>query len=70
MAGDVWQPVADQLCDSFRCIMPTLPLGAHRTAVDPDADLSLDGFGHLVLDFLEKLDLHDVTLVGPGSRGS
>lgn len=64
MAGDVWQPVADQLSDSFRCIMPTLPLGAHRTAVRPDADLSLDGFGHLVLDFLEKLDLHDVTLVG------
>jgi Polyketide cyclase / dehydrase and lipid transport len=60
MAGDVWQPVADQLSDSFRCIMPTLPLGAHRTAVRPDADLSLDGFGHLVLDFIEKLDLHDV----------
>ena len=64
MAGDVWQPVVDQLQDSFRCIVPTLPLGAHHTAVKPDADLSLDGHGHLVLDLLEKLDLNDVTLVG------
>ena len=64
MAGDVWRPVVDRMRDNFRCIVPTLPLGAHRTAVQPDADLSLDGFGHLVLDFLEKLDLHDVTLVG------
>jgi pimeloyl-ACP methyl ester carboxylesterase len=64
MAGDVWQPVVDRLRDTFRCIVPTLPLGAHHTAVRPDADLTLAGFGHLVLDLLEKLDLRDVTLVG------
>jgi pimeloyl-ACP methyl ester carboxylesterase len=64
MAGNVWEPVVDRLRDRFRCIMPTLPLGAHRTAFRRDADLSLAGFGRLVHEFLDRLDLSDVTLVG------
>jgi hypothetical protein len=29
----------------------------------PDADLSLWGFGRIVAELLERLDLHEVTLV-------
>lgn len=42
--------------------MPTLPFGAHRVPMHPDADLSLRGIGRIVAELLERLDLRDVTL--------
>jgi pimeloyl-ACP methyl ester carboxylesterase len=62
MDGTVWREVVDELGDGWRCIMPTLPLGAHRVAMRPDADLSLRGMGRIVAELLERLDLRDVTL--------
>ena len=64
MAGSVWDLVVDRLRSRDRCIVPTLPLGAHTKPVRPDADLSPAGFGRIVNDLLEKLDLHEVTLIG------
>jgi pimeloyl-ACP methyl ester carboxylesterase len=63
MTGSVWDPVLDNLRRDHRCIVPTLPLGAHHRPMRPDADLSLRGFGRMVAEFLDRLDLHDVTLV-------
>jgi pimeloyl-ACP methyl ester carboxylesterase len=63
MDGRVWHDVVAALGDGYRCILPTLPLGAHRRPMHPDADLSLRGLGRLLADFLEQLDLRDVTLV-------
>jgi pimeloyl-ACP methyl ester carboxylesterase len=62
MDGRLWQDVVTELGDGYRCVLPTLPLGAHRHAMHPDADLSLRGLGQLLADFLEQLDLRDVTL--------
>ena len=62
MDGRLWQDVVADLGDGYRCILPTLPLGAHRQPMRPDADLSLRGLGRLVADFLERLGLRDVTL--------
>jgi pimeloyl-ACP methyl ester carboxylesterase len=53
-----------------RCVVPTLPLGAHRHAMAPDADLSLRGIARLVGELLERLDLDDVTLVGNDTGGA
>jgi pimeloyl-ACP methyl ester carboxylesterase len=64
MPGSVWDPVTDDLRDDHRCIVPTLPLGGHRIAMRPDADLTLRGHGRIVVELLEALDLRDVTLVG------
>ncbi|MGQ4516713.1 alpha/beta fold hydrolase [Streptomyces sp. DW26H14] len=61
--SSVWSGVAADLGDDFRCVMPTLPLGAHRVPMRADADLSLRGLALLVGEFLEALDLRDVTLV-------
>lgn len=61
--GAVWDPVVEDLRADHRLVVPTLPLGAHRVAMRPDADLSLMGFGRIVADFLAALDLRDVTLV-------
>jgi pimeloyl-ACP methyl ester carboxylesterase len=63
MDGTVWREVAPGLAREARVIAPTLPLGAHRLPMRADADLSLRGMARLVSDFLDTLDLHDVTLV-------
>jgi len=63
MDGHLFDFVVDALRTEYRCIVPTLPLGAHLYAMDPDADLSLRGFGRMVGEFLECLDLCDVTVV-------
>lgn len=63
MDGSVWEPMVADLQRDHRCVVPTLPLGAHRRPMRPDADLSLWGFGRLVAELLERLDLREVTLV-------
>ena len=63
MGGSVWDPVVSELRRDHRCIVPTLPLGAHRRPMRGDADLTLAGFARMVAELLERLDLDDVTLV-------
>ena len=62
MDGRQWRKVVDRLGDDYRCVLPTLPLGAHRQAMRADADLSLRGLGCIVAGFLEELGLEGVTL--------
>ncbi|MCF8611409.1 alpha/beta fold hydrolase [Gordonia sp. HY285] len=57
-----WRAVIP-LLTGFRCIAPTWPLGAHRRPMKPDADLSQAGVANVIADFLEALDLDEVTLV-------
>jgi pimeloyl-ACP methyl ester carboxylesterase len=63
MDGSVWDPVVRLLSGEHRCVIPTLPLGAHRQPMRRDADLSLSGFGAIVAELLDRLDLREVTLV-------
>jgi pimeloyl-ACP methyl ester carboxylesterase len=70
MDASLWDgPIAD-LRAGYRCVAPTLPLGAHRRAMHADADLSLPGIARLVAEFLDRLDLSDVTLVGNDTGGA
>lgn len=62
MNGRLWSEVVAELGHGYRCVLPTLPLGAHRRPMRPDADLSLRGLGRIITEFLEHLDLHGVTL--------
>lgn len=62
MDGSLWRHVVSRLRGDFRCVVPTLPLGGHRRAMNVDADLSVLGVARLVAEFLERLDLRDVTL--------
>ena len=64
MDGPLWRHVVRDLRDGYRCVVPTLPLGGHRRSMRPDADLSILAMARLVAEFLEKLDLRGVTLVG------
>jgi len=63
MDSSVWQTVIAELAVDHRCVAPTLPLGAHLHPIRVDADHSLRGLAHLLAEFLERLDLSDVTLV-------
>lgn len=63
MSSTVWRNVVDDLRRDHRCVVPTLPLGAHRRPMDPTADLSLAGQARIVEELLGGLDLRDVTLV-------
>ena len=62
MDGSQWRHVVADLRSDYRCVLPTLPLGAHRRPMRADADLSLRGQVRLIAEFLERLDLRDVTL--------
>ena len=63
MDASLWRNVVKEVRDDYRCVLPTLPLGAHRHPMRPDADLSMTGIAGLVSEFLERLELTDVTLV-------
>lgn len=70
MDGSLWDGVVAELAGDFRCVVPTLPLGAHRRPVRAGADLSLPGIARLAAEFLDRLGLHDVTLVGNDTGGA
>jgi pimeloyl-ACP methyl ester carboxylesterase len=70
MDASLWEKMIPDLANGFRCIAPTLPLGAHHVAVRADAELSLRGVARLVSEFLLRLDLHEVTLVGNDTGGA
>jgi pimeloyl-ACP methyl ester carboxylesterase len=63
MDHTLWDRVLPLLPQGFRYLRPVLPLGAHRRAMDPGADLTLPGQVQVVADLLEALGLEDVTLV-------
>ena len=66
----LWDGVVDRLSDRCRCIAPDWPLAAHEVAMNPAADLSPTGLARLIADFLTKLELEDVTIVGNDSGGA
>ncbi|MEA2458559.1 MAG: hypothetical protein QOC95_1531 [Thermoleophilaceae bacterium] len=68
--GTLWRKVVPPLESRFRCIVPDLPLGSHTIPMKPDADLSPPGVAHLIAEFVEALDLRDVTLVANDSGGA
>jgi pimeloyl-ACP methyl ester carboxylesterase len=70
MDGSLWDGPVAELSGNYRCVVPTLPLGAHRRVMNDDADLSLPGVARLVEEFLDQLDLRDVTLVGNDTGGA
>jgi pimeloyl-ACP methyl ester carboxylesterase len=70
VGGGLWADVVRELAGECRVIVPELPLGAHTTALGPAADRSPAGVARLIADFLEALDLSEVTLVGNDTGGA
>jgi len=68
--ANLWRKVVPTVADAgFRCLAPDWPLGAHRVPV-PDADLTPSGVAALIAEFLDALDLTDVTVVANDTGGA
>ena len=58
-----WNLTLPLLPSGFRYLLPILPMGGHRIPMRENADLTLPGMVDVVADFLDALDVADVTLV-------
>ena len=66
----LWDRVADGLArQGFRCYLPNWPLGSHTIPVNDGAELSPRAVATMIRDFIDKLGLSDVTLVGNDTGG-
>ncbi|WP_326953080.1 alpha/beta fold hydrolase [Amycolatopsis sp. NBC_01286] len=69
--AELWRKVVpDVAAAGFRCVAPDLPLGSHDLPMRADADLSPTGAADVLADFLDALDLRDVTLVANDTGGA
>jgi pimeloyl-ACP methyl ester carboxylesterase len=66
----LWEHVADGLAQDFRVIAPDLPLGSNELPLDDGADTSPAALAKLIAEFLEALELENVTLVGNDTGGA
>jgi len=58
-----WNLALPLLPSGFRYLLPILPMSGHRIPMRQNADLTLPGMVDVVADFLDALDVADVTLV-------
>ena len=70
MDASLWTDVIAELAVDYRCIVPTLPLGAHRNGMRFNADGSMRGVACVVAELTDRLELDDVTLVGNDTGGA
>jgi len=68
--GELWRKVVPPLSVRYRCLVPDLPFGSHRLAMQAGADLSPPGLARIVAELFERLDLQRVTLVGNDTGGA
>jgi pimeloyl-ACP methyl ester carboxylesterase len=66
--GSLWEAVVERLPDR-RCIVLELPLGAHTVPAPDRSRLTPVGLADMIAEEIERLDLHDVTLVGNDTGG-
>jgi pimeloyl-ACP methyl ester carboxylesterase len=67
--GTLWRKVVTRL-DGLRCVVPTLPLGSHRVPARDRSALTPIGVADLIAEFMERLDLTDVTIVANDTGGA
>jgi len=66
----LWKGVAERLVPRFRCIRPDWPLGAHSQAMNSGTKLTPLRVARLIGEFLEALELADVTLAANDTGGA
>ncbi len=70
MDGSLWRHVVADLRRDYRCVLPTLPFGAHRRPMHSDADLSMRGMAEILGELIQALDLRELTLAMSDWGGS
>ena len=69
VGGTLWRKVVAQL-DGYRCVVPTLPLGSHREPMRDRSALTPNGVADLIAEFMDRLELTDVTIVANDTGGA
>ena len=67
--SSVWCRLVSLLVGRARCVMPDLPLGAHRLPLN-GADLSPPGLAAMIAEFIDTLGLRNVTVLGNDTGGA
>ncbi|MEU1985403.1 alpha/beta hydrolase [Nocardia sp. NPDC019395] len=68
--ADLWRHIVPRVAAAgYRCLAPDWPLGSHSIPV-PDANLTPEGVADLIAEFLENLELTDVTIVANDTGGA
>ena len=70
VGGSLWREVVARVRPWARCVVPELPLGSHRRAMNPDADLSPPAVADLVAELVETMGLDSPTLVANDTGGA
>lgn len=65
-----WDRVLGALSQRYRCVAPTLPLGAHRIPFGANADLTPPAVADTLREFMDALGLEQVVLVGNDTGGA
>jgi pimeloyl-ACP methyl ester carboxylesterase len=69
--ADLWREVAPAIAAAgYTCLAPDWPLGSHERPMGTDAALDPHGIALLIGEFLDALDLNDVTLVANDTGGA
>lgn len=68
--ASLWRQVIGALDGHFRCLAPDWPLGAHPYPMGTGADLSPRGVARLIAEFLDVLDVEEVTVVANDTGGA
>ncbi|MEQ9362620.1 MAG: alpha/beta fold hydrolase [Leptospirales bacterium] len=66
----LWRKIVPELSRDYRCIVPTLPFGAHSVPVRDDVDLSPPALAGLLFEIIAGLGLKDVTLLANDTGGA
>ncbi|MFI6729045.1 alpha/beta hydrolase [Streptomyces sp. R-74717] len=67
--GHLWDPLIAAVRDRFHMVVPDLPLGGHRTPLEPSADCSLEAHAARVIEIARKLS-GPIVLVGSDTGGA
>jgi pimeloyl-ACP methyl ester carboxylesterase len=67
--GHVWDPLIAGLADHLTMVLPDLPLGGHRSPLQPDADCSLGTHAERVIVLARQLP-QPLVLVGSDTGGA
>jgi pimeloyl-ACP methyl ester carboxylesterase len=70
MDASLWTDVVAELSPAHRCIVPTLPLGAHRKRIPKGDELSLPSVTEMVAELLERLGVDNATVIGNDTGGA
>jgi len=68
--GLLWRKVVPALATRYRCVVPDLPLGAHRTPMAKDADLSPPGLAKIIAEVADGLNLGRATFIANDTGGA